>query len=148
MSGLTTPISSGQIKSSLNHYLLVQAAGTGNLDKIIKMVDEGYDYNWKHPQAGYTSLHAAAGNGWSQVLNYLLMLPNIIYDPINATGRSPLHYAARIGHIPSINFLLDAGANPHLLDNGGETPILMAKRIGHKRAFLMLKELEEKSDSF
>ena len=85
-------------------------------------------------------------------------------------GRSALHYAGK--NAASVRLLLDAGANPNIQDNGGDTPLYYACYYGYphvvrilldsgadpyltgpsgrtaeQRAQITLKETEERGDA-
>jgi ankyrin repeat protein len=45
-----------------------------------------------------------------------------------------LHWAARGGHVPVIEWLLSQGLSPNEQDQNGETPLHVAVRHGHTQA--------------
>lgn len=54
------------------------------------------------------------------------------------TGRTALHYAAKTMRCHSLEVLLDKGANMHLTDNYGNTPLHIAARSGSEDCVDML----------
>lgn len=51
-----------------------------------------------------------------------------------------LHFAVQEGHIPTVNLLLDAGANPNAKNCDGETPIFSAIRWGQPELISVLSQ--------
>lgn len=51
---------------------------------------------------------------------------------------SPLHEAARAGHVPIVIMLLLAGADPHARDPGGKTPAQVARAAKHPAVVKLL----------
>lgn len=50
----------------------------------------------------------------------------------NAANQTPLHQAARFGHIDVVNYLLERGADGRLLDAELNTPFALAAMYGHE----------------
>mmetsp|Transcript_29085 Transcript_29085/g.59081 ORF Transcript_29085/g.59081 Transcript_29085/m.59081 type:complete len:170 (+) Transcript_29085:135-644(+) len=51
------------------------------------------------------------------------------------TGMTPLHHAAAMGELAMIKRLVELGAEADAADLYGRTPLLIAKRCGHRDAF-------------
>lgn len=66
-------------------------------------------------------------------------------DLKDATGRTPLHFAAGAGKVAAVNMLLDSGADPNALDRDGLTPLHHAGLGGHTEC---LAQLVAKGGSF
>ncbi len=63
-------------------------------------------------------------------------------------GKTLLHYAAQFNHLPTIELLLSAGANPYCMSKNGITPLEMAASLGHAqatRALLSMQGIPQKT---
>jgi ankyrin repeat protein len=54
-------------------------------------------------------------------------------------GWTALHYACKEGHVGVAMALLGAGADPHVVDYGGETPLAMAVQRGREECVAILQ---------
>ena len=68
--------------------------------------------------------------------NDLIALEKILSSPANPNltdehGKTPLHCAARNGHVESMSLLLEAGADKDQANNQGATPLYIAAQKGH-----------------
>jgi hypothetical protein len=91
-------------------------------------------------------LHVACWNGDVGKVRLLLTKynadVNALDNPLNRV--SPLHEAARGGHVDVVKFLLEMGAKFDALNKDMETPLHVATRGGHHRVckLLLLKDKE------
>ena len=69
-----------------------------------------------------TVMHAAAKFGFSEVCASLLEKGALV-DPVDAQGRTPLHFTALYGHAKTMNLLLEKGGNLLVTDLDGSTVI-------------------------
>ncbi|CAM9710689.1 unnamed protein product [Chrysoparadoxa australica] len=83
---------------------------------------------------GETCLHIAAWTGNAAAVNYLLDAGS---DPCACSSsngmHTPLHEAARAGHLEITKVLLERGANPAIVNNSGDTALVLCCRAGHVR---------------
>lgn len=121
---------------------LHEAAATGDLELLEKLLVSGADRSAKDTKHGNTPLHEAAWRGYSRCVKALCELPKgpkeiekskskekgIVHKTFgslhsallgirNSGGFSPLHLAAQNGHNQSCREILLAGANPNVQNN-------------------------------
>ena len=53
-------------------------------------------------------------------------------------GKTPMHAAAKQGHIPALRYLLDLGLDINTEDSDGITPVMEAEKAGKEAAKQML----------
>ena len=90
---------------------------------------------------GDSLLHFAAISGSSQILNKLIGL-GIDLNHKNPSGATALHYASAKENLATIEVLVKAGANPHLLDNQGMSPLAMIGASAFERDPLSLPKTQ------
>ena len=127
---------------------LAQASFEGNLDLVASLLRSGADVN--APGRNWNPLHAAIENMEAEVVRYLLESGA---DPeFECCGIRALHHAIDIeidsatqandGEPPEpalTRILLDAGADINGVDEGGVTPLQMARSRGHSKAASLLE---------
>lgn len=65
---------------------------------------------------------------------YLRAFPGALYERDQAyigDGRLPIHGASAVGSVRLLRVFLDAGADPNVRNNTGETPLHLSARHGH-----------------
>ena len=106
---------------------LVKYGGTGSLSGFLNRHPE-VDINYKD-EKGYTALHYAAFGGDISKVKELLLISGVDIDcPSGNRSRSedkmrntPLHWAARGGHLEVAELLIEAGADPEVKNLAGNT---------------------------
>jgi len=81
-----------------------------------------------------TVLHLAAEANKVEVIAYLSSVQRTLLEYHNQIEETPLHVAARQGHIPAIEALIKAGAEKNSLAQGFRTPLHIAAIKGHSKA--------------
>ncbi len=123
-----------------NHKTLLHIATELNQINIVnylieKQVEITYDTD------GFTALHHAAANGYTEIANSLLNIKDVnLIDWPSTDGGTPLHQAAEFGHTTTAQLLLEHKANVNLLHSQKYVPLWRAVKNGHAdTASLLLK---------
>ena len=80
---------------------------------------------------GETQLHHCARKGIISSVIRLLSIRNINVNVKDVSGNTPLHWAARNGHVEITRLLLQNGAEVNAKNNYGNTPLFCAAENGH-----------------
>ncbi len=102
---------------------LMMAAFKHNKPAVLALLDKGAVVN----RPGWTALHYAAASGDNDIVKILLDHKAAI-DCTSPGKSTPLMIAAREGFETTVQALLDAGANPALVDGEGLTALAIAER--------------------
>ena len=109
--------------------LLHAAAGAGRLAIVESLLRLGADPNVLDA-GGHTPLYSvaneASGMEASEIVKALLAAGGQVNACGGVTRATPLHMAARRGNVPVARALLEAGADPGLVDAKGDTPLQRA----------------------
>lgn len=107
------------------------AAWYGDIKALKLLQEEGA--NIVPSEHGYTLLHCAATNGFSEMIEYLLDLSKAIElnAQTNDTGQTALHIAAARGNLHIVKQLVSKGASLRLIDKEKNTPALAAEVNKH-----------------
>jgi ankyrin repeat protein len=114
--------------SANNMTALHYACGLGLEDCISALLDEAADPNMFDNQ-GAAPIHIAVTSKKNQSKAKtiaLLSAHKVNLDLPDVTGRTALHYACKFGLDDCITALLNAGANPNVLNKQAVTPLIMA----------------------
>lgn len=123
------------------------------VEKLVLAVQSSYHRRgfinqpgWHHDVASGT-LHAAAHAGNVDRLSlHLTLLGDKSPDFQDEVGMCPIHWAALGGHRAAVVQLLEAGSEVDLLNNGLNSPLLLAASQGHEMVVNTL--LERGADPF
>jgi hypothetical protein len=96
--------------------------------------------NVKLGRWGKTQLHHCAENGFTTSVIRLLSIRNINVNVKDVDGWTPLHDAARNGHIEIARLLLQNGAKVNAKDRWDRTPLHIAAFRGHVDILHLLVE--------
>ena len=100
-------------------------------EEALRKAAANADVHAADPATGRTALHYAAFWGHEGIIRYLACELRLDANARDASGESPLHDAARFGHLAVAKTLLSAGADPSLVSKEGYTPLGLASRY-HK----------------
>jgi ankyrin repeat protein len=125
-------------KSDDINYNLCKSAMMGDESKFLYWIKRGANINYQDPKAKYSVLHCAAGNGYHNIISLMLQYHHLKIDPVNSTGRTPLHFASRIGNVKCIQLLTQAGSNINYQDDEGQTSLHFCARLNHLPALKYL----------
>ncbi|CAL1532046.1 unnamed protein product [Lymnaea stagnalis] len=78
--------------------------------------------NWQDYE-GRTALHLAVADGNESVVNVLTTVKNCNVSALDNVFRTPLHWAAVLGHSKIVSILLDSGADSSSSDSNGATAL-------------------------
>jgi hypothetical protein len=96
--------------------------------------------NVKFGRWGRTQLHHCAINGLTTSVKRLLSIRNINVNVKDVYGETPLHWAAKNGHVEIARVLLQNGAEVNVRNNYGNTPLHYAAIHGHVDILHLLVE--------
>ncbi|KRT84840.1 Ankyrin repeat-containing protein, partial [Oryctes borbonicus] len=106
------------------HY----AASNGNSELVQLLLESGADTECKF-KYHETRIRKSADNYWKWNRLFMALPPPDIW------GRTPLHLAAKAGHVEVIRLLVEKSANANVDDSKGITPLLLAGCIGNRNTF-------------
>ncbi len=128
------------LSKELQRFPLHQAVFWNDFYKVDKLLDQGYTVAHE-TEDGQTPLHIAAECNQLGMCVFLLKNGAEI-DALDNFGGSPLHAAAACQtQLRVIKFLIRHGANPHLRDSAGLTPLDVARKYQHPLIEQYLKSL-------
>ena len=125
-------------------HKLHQASSTGDLNKIIQLVNEKkVNPVHKIPGIGSTALHTAAANGHMNVVKFFIEETECNPACQDALQLTPLHYAAALKHFKIVQYLVEKqGMDPLCHDYGNYTPFHRACEGGDiKTVRFLMKEM-------
>lgn len=137
---------------------LMRVARTGNVEAAKLLLKHGAKIDAREKWGEQTALIWAAAQNHPQMIRFLaskgadVNARSAVRDwsrrmtaeerpkDLNRGGLSALHFAARDGHIASVEALLDVGADIDFTDPDGSTPLILALMNGHWDTAMLLIE--------
>ena len=119
----------------------LQAAGEGNVAKMKKLLEKGFDIEARGLRNSYknTALHLAIKNGNETTMQFLLSLGADVHAK-NAINGTALHFAAHSGKKRIVDLLLEQGADIESKTFRGSTALMLAAWGGHQDTVRLLLE--------
>eukprot|EP00731_Ephydatia_muelleri_P005630 Em0002g1806a len=115
---------------------LRDAAGVGNVEKIVSLLDLGADIAAPNLD-GWTALMMASKAGHMECVKVLLDKGAEI-NIQDKVGWTTLMKASKAGHMECLQVLLDKGANVNMPNKDGWTALMMASEAGHMECVKVL----------
>ncbi|XP_026437755.1 26S proteasome non-ATPase regulatory subunit 10-like [Papaver somniferum] len=134
-------------ESTSPHFDLFDAAYTGKLNRFKRLAlnhakGEGIGVTEAigkvKDEDGIGCLHFAAAGGSLQVCKYLLENLKLDVDSKDGKGHTPLCHATIQGHLETVRYLLERGANVDALNDTSYTPLHCAAVIGDTKIITLL----------
>uniref|UniRef100_A0A672H0N4 Palmitoyltransferase n=1 Tax=Salarias fasciatus TaxID=181472 RepID=A0A672H0N4_SALFA len=115
----------------------------GILERCKELVEAGYDVR-QPDKENVTLLHWAAINNRSELIKYFISKGAIVDQLGGDLNSTPLHWAIRQGHLPTVIQLMRYGADPSIADGEGYRALHLAILFQHMAiaAYLMAKGQE------
>lgn len=122
---------------------IVTATQFGSLERCKELVEAGYDVR-QPDKENVTLLHWAAINNRLDLVKYYLSKGAVVDQLGGDLNSTPLHWAIRQGHLPTVIQLLRYGADPSIADGEGYSSLHLAILFQHMAiaAYLMAKGQE------
>ncbi|CAM9877871.1 unnamed protein product [Ascophyllum nodosum] len=126
---------------------LRKAAGRGDQDLVRELVLRGCNPN-TGSGTGETALYVMAAFGQLDCAKALKALcgQELIMQPRDRAGWTPLMIASGNGHTPFVQFLLDESVDPEIASDSGRTAMHLAAARGRDRALRVLMSKKTKVD--
>jgi ankyrin repeat protein len=115
---------------------LMYTALLGDLPRTQKLLSKGAIIN----QTGWSALHYAAIKGHAKVVTLLLEKGARVNEP-SPEGDTPLILAVRSGDVPTVQALINAGANPLLSNFKAQNAIETARTEGQAGLAIALEKV-------
>jgi hypothetical protein len=131
---------------------LLEAAETGDCEKIEECLRYGVNTEISQGMENYTPLLKSATNGHTHAVEILLKHGANI-EHFSLFGKTPLMLAAQKGHQKTVAILLRYGANPIAVNEFGDTALTCLSRLGGSPCaqsieMLLHKNIQERSGNF
>ncbi len=128
------PATRVEARNSVDESPLMLAALRGYLDICQKLVARDADVN----KTGWTPLHYAATGGHVEIVQ-LLLERHAYVDAESPNGSTPLMMAAMYGNASTVKVLIDAGADPGLLNQDKVSALDFARKANKTDAVALIE---------
>ena len=117
-------------KMVANSETLYDAVMNGHVHVVAWLV-RSYGLDVHCDRRGETPLHEASRHGQLRVVQWLVLDGGAAVDPVSETVAAPLWWAAANGHLTTVQWLMEQGADIGRVDSSGRQPIHVAANSGH-----------------
>lgn len=115
------------IPTSGGRTALLSACTVGNHQVAKLLIEKGANCNVADGFNGDTALHLACWGGKSlEIVKLLHGINKTLLEVVNKEGRTPLLVASHAGCTEIVDFLLEEGADPTIIDHDGHTALHLA----------------------
>jgi len=114
------------------------AAKTGNVSTVRKLLDDGLHPDTKDIQSR-TPLWVAACYGQNAIVELLVQRSDVDVNSLDVASQPPILFPSAAGNEGVVAVLMEAGADPTIADENGETAISIAKKRGHEGVVRILE---------
>ncbi|XP_038063428.1 histone-lysine N-methyltransferase EHMT2-like isoform X2 [Patiria miniata] len=119
------------------------AAAQGEMGKVLQMLAEGFDPNYRFPAHNQeTALHPAAAAGHLEII-VMLLQAGANMEAEDEDHKTPLHMAVENGHNDSMRYLIKHGAVVQHKDDEGMTILHLAAKNGNFEAVKFIMSLRK-----
>jgi Mg2+ and Co2+ transporter CorA len=115
------------VRSSLQTHQLLQAVTAGNKERVLDMIQDGFNVNLRD-RWSQTALQIAVRTNDQVMVHVLLRADGIDANVRDKSSNTPLHYAIRSGNETIIRTLLHHGADIGLENSRKRTPRDLAEK--------------------
>jgi len=98
----------------------------GSVGVCKEMLQKGADVNETEKSSGRTALHKASFWGHDATVHFLIHDCKVNVNPVDHNGDTPLHDAARFGHVKVVQLLLDGKADVTIKNREGRDALAVA----------------------
>jgi len=116
---------------------VADAAMSGDRAEVRSLLSKGADVNEAQGD-GMTALHWAARKGDVELVRMLIAAGANVRAKTRLAAYTPLLMASQLGHAPSIEALIGAGADPNVAAESGVTALMLASASGQADAVTAL----------
>ncbi|KAL6814600.1 hypothetical protein V8C40DRAFT_282940 [Trichoderma camerunense] len=117
-----------------------QAAGKGDVQTIEQLLDQGVNPDIKDVW-GHSPLFTATAYGHEAVVKILAQRADVNINSTTIYGKSSLMLASGEGFEGVVTILMEAGADPRIVDEHGDTAVIIARRKGFDRIAMILERV-------
>jgi ankyrin repeat protein len=120
----------GEYLSNVNNNNLYTAAQAGNLSGVRTALEFWANINYRSGQYSITPLMQASGNGYLEIVKYLVE-KGASLNLFSNEGTTALMFAGNQGHLEVVKYLVEKGADITATDKNNRTALMQASGNGY-----------------